>query len=184
MAIDTENSLGILQGQLGTTSEETERLREIAQNVYEGGYGDSIDDCISDLVLLRQNVKESADWTDEMTQSTLEQIKTITALFDTNADEVTRTVQVMQSSGLIENISEGLDIITYGFQNGANYSGEMLDTLREYSPQFVKLGLDGNEAMQYLIQGTQRSTVRALHPRSRWFGYDKARIRSNGNERG
>lgn len=155
MAIDTENSLGILQGQLGTTSEETERLREIAQNVYEGGYGDSIDDCISDLVLLRQNVKESADWTDEMTQSTLEQIKTITALFDTNADEVTRTVQVMQSSGLIENISEGLDIITYGFQNGANYSGEMLDTLREYSPQFVKLGLDGNEAMQYLIQGAE-----------------------------
>lgn len=154
-AIDAENSLGLLQGQLGTTAEETERLREVAQNVYEGGYGDSIDDCISDLVLLRQNVKESADWTDEMTQSTLEQIKTITALFDTNADEVTRTVQVMQSSGLIKNISEGLDLITYGFQNGANYSGEMLDTLREYSPQFVKLGLDGNEAMQYLIQGAE-----------------------------
>ncbi len=155
LAIDTENSLGLLQGQIGTTTEETERLREVAQNVYEGGYGDSIDDCISDLVLLRQNVKESADWTDEMTQSTLEQIKTITTLFDTNADEVTRTVQVMQSSGLIENISEGLDLIAYGFQNGANYSGEMLDTLREYSPQFVKLGLDGNEAMQYLIQGAE-----------------------------
>lgn len=155
LAIDTENSLGQIQGQLGTTAEETERLREIAQNVYENGYGDSIDDCISDLVLLKQNIKESAGWTDEMTQSTLEQIKTITALFDTNADEVTRTAQVMKSSGLIENISEGLDIIAYGFQNGANYSGEMLDTLREYSPQFVKLGIDGNEAMQYLIQGAE-----------------------------
>lgn len=154
-AIDAENSLGLIQGQIGTTADETERLREIAQNVYEDGYGDSIDDCISDLVLLRQNVRESADWTDEMTQNTLEQIKTITTLFDTNADEVTRTAQVMKSSGLIENISEGLDIITYGFQNGANYSGEMLDTLREYSPQFVKLGLDGNEAMQYLIQGAE-----------------------------
>lgn len=154
-AIDTENSLGILQGQLGTTAEETERLQEIARNVYENGYGDSIDDCVADLAILRQNVKESADWTDEMTQSTLEQIKTITTLFDTNADEVTRTAQVMQSSGLTENISESLDLITYGFQNGANYSGEMLDTLREYSPQFVKLGLDGDEAMQYLIQGAE-----------------------------
>lgn len=154
-AIDSENSLGILQGQLGTTAEETERLQEIARNVYENGYGDSIDDCIADLSLLRQNVKESANWTEEMTQSTLEQIDTITTLFDTNADEVTRTAQVMQSSGLIENIQEGLDLITYGFQNGANYSGEMLDTLREYSPQFVKLGLDGNEAMQYLIQGAE-----------------------------
>lgn len=155
LAIDTENSMVLIQGQIGTTSEETERLQRIARGVYENGYGDSIDDCVADLVLLKQNVKESADWTDEMTQSTLEQIKTITALFDTNADEVTRTAQVMKSSGLIENISEGLDIITYGFQNGANYSGEMLDTLREYSPQFVKLGLDGNEAMQYLIQGAE-----------------------------
>ena len=154
-AIDSENSLGILQGQLGTTTEETERLQEIARNVYENGYGDSIDDCIADLSLLRQNVRESTTWTDEMTQSTLEQISTITTLFDTNADEVTRTAQVMKSSGLIENIQEGLDLITYGFQNGANYSGEMLDTLREYSPQFVKLGLDGNEAMQYLIQGAE-----------------------------
>lgn len=154
-AIDSENSLGILQGQLGTTAEETERLQEIARNVYENGYGDSINDCIADLALLRQNVRESATWTDEMTQSTLEQIGTITTLFDTNADEVTRTAQVMKSSGLIENIQEGLDLITYGFQNGANYSGEMLDTLREYSPQFVKLGLDGNEAMQYLIQGAE-----------------------------
>ena len=47
-----------------------------------------------------------------MTQRTLEQIETITSLFDTNADEVTRTVQVMQSSGLIDNVQEGLDIIT------------------------------------------------------------------------
>lgn len=154
-AIDSENSLGMLQGQLGTTAEETERLQKIARNVYENGYGDSIDDCIADLSLLRQNVQESKNWTDDFTQSTLEQIKTITTLFDTNADEVTRTAQVMQSSGLTKNITESLDLITYGFQNGANYSGEMLDTLREYSPQFVKLGLDGNEAMQYLIQGAE-----------------------------
>ena len=154
-AIDAENSMAMLQGQLGLTAEETEQLQEVAQNVYENGYGDSIESCVADLALLRQNVRESKDWTEDMTQSTLEQIETITALFDTNADEVTRTVQVMKSSGLIENVSEGLDIITYGFQNGANYSGEMLDTLREYSPQFVKLGLDADSAMQLMIQGAE-----------------------------
>ena len=154
-AIDAENSMAMLQGQLGLTAEETEQLQEVAQNVYENGYGDSIESCVADLALLRQNVRESKDWTEDMTQSTLEQIETITALFDTNADEVTRTVQVMKSSGLIENVSDGLDIITYGFQNGANYSGEMLDTLREYSPQFVKLGLDADSAMQLMIQGAE-----------------------------
>lgn len=155
MAIDSENSLAQLQGQLGLTADESKRLQEIAQNVYENGYGESLGACISDMAILRQNIRESADWTSEMTQNTLQQVETITALFNTNADEVTRTAQVMKSSGLIENISDGLDIITYGFQNGANYSGELLDTLREYSPQFVKLGMDGDEAMQYLIQGAQ-----------------------------
>lgn len=154
-AIDAENSMAMLQGQLGLAAEETEQLQEVAQNVYENGYGDSIESCVADLALLRQNVRESKDWTEDMTQSTLEQIETITALFDANADEVTRTVQVMKSSGLIKNVSEGLDIITYGFQNGANYSGEMLDTLREYSPQFVKLGLDADSAMQLMIQGAE-----------------------------
>ncbi len=155
MAIDSENSLALLQGQLGLTAEESEKLQEVARGVYENGYGDSLDSCIADLAVLRQNVRESSDWTSEMTQNTLQQIETITSLFDTNADEVTRTAQVMKSSGLISDISEGLDLITYGFQNGANYSGEMLDTLREYSPQFVKLGMDGNDAMQYLIQGAE-----------------------------
>lgn len=155
MAIDSENSLARLKGQLGLTAQESQKLQEIARGVYENGYGESLDACVADLVILRQNIQESANWTDTMTRNTLQQIETITSLFDTNADEVTRTAQVMQSSGLIESISEGLDIITYGFQNGANYSGEMLDTLREYSPQFVKLGMDGNEAMQYLIQGAE-----------------------------
>ncbi len=154
-AADSETQLAALQGQLGLTADETEALRNIAKSVYEDGFGDSMDSCVSDLVVLRQNLRESSDWTADMTENTLKQISTMTTLFDTNADEVTRTLQVMKSSGLIEDVSNGLDIITYGFQNGANYSGEMLDTLREYSPQFVKLGLDGNEAMQYLIQGAE-----------------------------
>lgn len=154
-AADSETQLAALQGQLGLTADETEALRNIAKSVYEDGFGDSMDSCVSDLVVLRQNLRESSNWTADMTENTLKQISTMTTLFDTNADEVTRTLQVMKSSGLIEDISNGLDIITYGFQNGANYSGEMLDTLREYSPQFVKLGLDGNEAMQYLIQGAE-----------------------------
>ena len=154
-ASDTNDQMAVLQGQLGTTAEETETLREVALAVYENGFGDSLENCIADLGTMRMNLRESSDWTEEMTQRTLEQIETITSLFDTNADEVTRTVQVMQSSGLIDNVQEGLDIITAGFQNGANYSGELLDTLREYSPQFVKLGLSADEAMAYLIQGAE-----------------------------
>ncbi len=155
MTIDAENDLGKMQGQLGLTSKEAEDLQEIAKGIYENGFGDSLSQCYQELTVMKQNLSSVNDLSLESQQSILEQILTMNDLFDTSTDEITRTLQVMTESGLIETAQEGLDIITYGFQNGANYSGELLDTLQEYSPKFQQLGLDAKGAMAYLIQGAE-----------------------------
>lgn len=153
MALDTENDLNTLQGKLGITGEEAEKLKAVAKGVYDNGFGESLGDSVEALTSLQQNLKSTKNWSDETKQSTLEQILTINKLFGTQTDELTKTLAVMQNSGLTDDINASLDVITVGFQNGANYSGELLDSLREYSPQFVKLGLDADEAMNYLITG-------------------------------
>ena len=153
MSLDTSNDLNVLQGKLGVTSEEAERLKVIAQSVYENGFGESIADSVESLTLLQTNLKSTKNWSDETKEATLEQIMTINELFGTQTDEITKTLAVMQNSGLTDDINSALDIITVGFQKGGDYSGELLDTLREYSPQFVKLGLSADEAMNYLITG-------------------------------
>lgn len=155
LAYDANNDMTVLQAKLGKTAEETEALTKVARNVYDAGYGESITDCSDALSNMQRDIRETTNMTDEQRQSMLNQIMAVQELFNAESSEITRTVKVMQNSGLVESAQEALDIITYGFQNGGDYSGELLDTLREYSPQFQKLGLDGKTAMAYLIQGAE-----------------------------
>ena len=69
-------------------------------------------------------------------------------------NEVSRSVSVLQKNfdGLSE--TDALDAITYGFQNGMDFSGEFLDTLREYAPQFKEMGMDVGNMMSVLQAGT------------------------------
>lgn len=153
MALDTEENLNTLQGRLGLTAEEAEKLKVVAKSVYNNGFGESISDTVNSLVSLETNLKSTKLWSDETKQATLEQIMTMNSLFGTETDELTKTLSVMQNSGLTDDLTAALDILTVGFQNGADYSGELLDTMTEYSPQFVKLGLSADEAMNFLITG-------------------------------
>lgn len=155
VALDTEESLDTLQGRLGMTAEEAEALKEVAKGVYDDGFGESIDDTINSLISLESNLVSTKFWSDETKRATLEQIMTINKLFNTETEEITKTLAVMQNSGLTDDLTYALDVITVGFQRGGDYSGELLDSLREYSPQFVKLGLSAEEAMEYLITGAE-----------------------------
>ena len=154
-ALDTENDLMAMQGQLGLTAEETEQLKTVAQNLYTNGFGEGLADCSSAVVTLMQNVKGAKDMSVEQQQAIAEQMMTMQDMFETENEELTRTLTTMLNNGVIDDISEGMDVLTVGFQNGANYSGELFDTMREYSPKFKELGLDAETAMAYLIQGAE-----------------------------
>ena len=60
MALDAEKDLSTLGGRLGVTAEEAENLKQVAKNLYNGGFGESLEDCVNDLVLLQQNIKHQA----------------------------------------------------------------------------------------------------------------------------
>ena len=154
-AYDAENDLMSIQGQLGLTAEETEKLKTVAQNLYTNGFGESLGDCSSAVVTLVQNIKGAKNMSVEQQQAIAEQMMTMSDMFGTENEELARTLTTMKNNGIIDDISEGMDVLTVGFQNGANYSGELLDTMREYSPKFQALGMDAKTAMAYLIQGAQ-----------------------------
>lgn len=153
MALDAEQDLNTLGGRLGVTAEEAEKLKQVAKNLYNDGFGESLGECVNDLVLLQQNIKETSNMTDEQKGKLLEQISTVKTLFGVESEELTRTLNNMLKNGVIDNIQEGLDLITVGFQNGLNSGGDLLDVLYEYSPQFKKLGLDGQDALEMIKSG-------------------------------
>lgn len=160
-AMDTETDLATISGRLGTTAEDTQELKEVAQDLYNNGFEESLGDCVNDLVVLQQNIRETSNMTKEQKEDLLEQISTMKSLFGAESEEITRTLNNMLRNGLINNVQDGLDIITRGFQEGLNSGGDLLDVLYEYSPQFKKLGLEGSESLAYIKAGLDAGAYNA-----------------------
>ncbi|WP_345290212.1 phage tail tape measure protein, partial [Streptomyces gulbargensis] len=90
----------------------------------------------------------------EQLEAVTENALTIAETFEKDVSEVTRSAnQLMKDFGLTAD--QAFDYITKGFQKGLDYSGEFLDVINEYSPQFKALGFSGQEFFNTLAAGAQ-----------------------------
>src|SRR5690606_37294568 len=83
----------------------------------------------------------SRDWSSDVCSS------------DLDVGQTSRAVGKMIKTGLAKDATEALDILTAGFQSGANEADDLLDTFSEYSTQFRNMGLSGEQAMGIISQG-------------------------------
>lgn len=150
-AIDAENATGKLQAALGLTTDEAADLSAVAEALWVNGFGENIGEATKAIQQVRSNMGVLAE--DEL-QLVAEGAMTIADVFDQDVNEVTRAAGVAMKNFGISG-QEAMDVLTVGFQRGGDYSGELLDTVREYSPQFASLGLTADQAMGMLIAGAQ-----------------------------
>jgi len=150
-AIDAELAQGKLQASLGITADEAADLEAVAQAVWVNGFGENIGEVNDVISTVRLNMGHLAE--DEM-QKVSEAAMTIATLFGADVGDTTKTAgTLMKNFGM--NSQDALDLITVGFQKGGDYSGELLDTLNEYSPQFQSMGMSVDQMMGVLIAGAQ-----------------------------
>ncbi|MFF5993715.1 phage tail tape measure protein [Lysinibacillus sp. KU-BSD001] len=140
-----------IQGQLGITAEEAQKLSDVAQSVWKKGFGEDIVQVTSDLAILKQYL---GDVGEEDLSNLLESSYTLQELFGAEIQESARTASVMMKTFGIDG-QQAMDLITTGFQRGGDFSGELLDTLREYAPQFKALGYDAEAFTAILIAGAE-----------------------------
>ncbi|MBC2722344.1 phage tail tape measure protein [Desulfosporosinus sp.] len=150
-AVDAENAQNKLQAQLGITAEEAENLGDTAEEVWKNGFGENIEEVNNAIKDVRLNMGALVD---EELQYVAEGAMTIADVFDQDIKEVTAAAGVAMKAFGIDG-QEALDLITVGFQKGGDYSGELIDTLREYSPQFAAMGISAEQMMGILISGAQ-----------------------------
>ncbi len=151
-ASDLESATAKLKGQLGLTSEEAQTLGGVVEDVFRSNFGESREAVAQAVSSIQQNIGKISP---EATHVAAESALALQSLFDAPVEESTRAVGVMMKNfeGLSE--TQAFDLIAAGFQRGGNYSDELLDTLREYAPQFSKLGLSAEQSMGVLIAGAQ-----------------------------
>lgn len=151
-AIEAADQTGRLQAQLGLTAEEAQQMSSAAQAAFRGGFGESAAEANAAVVAVTRNLGQMGP---ELTQVMAQNALTIKDLFGASEEESSRTVGVMLKNfeGLSQ--TDAFDLMTAGFQQGGDYSGELLDTMREYSPQFAKMGMSAEQMMGVLIAGTK-----------------------------
>jgi hypothetical protein len=154
-ALDLGKANDKFAAQLGLPPARAKELGEVAGNLYANAYGESVVE-VNDAL---RGVLQSGLVTEDVDNGVLEDLTAkaldLAAAFDVDVNQATATAGQLMRTGLATDADEAFDIITRGFQEGADKSGDLLDTFTEYGTQFRKLGIDGAEATGLLVQGLE-----------------------------
>lgn len=138
----------------GAAGAELEHLNDVMEEVYTNNFGEDIQDVADTVGLVNRNLKDLP--TDQLTDAT-EAAISLRDAFGYTAEETTRAAAAIKKNFGGET-TKAFSLIAAGAQNGLDYSGEMIDTINEYSSQFSKLGFTA-DGMFGLLQSGADSTA-------------------------
>jgi TP901 family phage tail tape measure protein len=150
-ASDVDSAAGKIQASLGVTGESAEELGGIAKNLWRNAFGEDMNAAGEAVSTVFKNMRQVSI---EELEKVTEYAFIVADTFGADIVDSTKTAnQLMTTFGLTA--QESFDLITTGFQEGLDFSGEFLDTLTEYSPQFYALGYSAQEMYATLAAGAE-----------------------------
>jgi SLT domain-containing protein len=152
-AVEQDKATAKLGASLGLTEKETARAGKIAGKVYASGYGESIDQVDESLKSLQRNGVAAISAPRKELVGLSKDALNLADVFDADVADSTKAVGKLLSTGLVKNAKAGFDLLTAGFQSGADQAGDLIDTVNEYSVQWKKAGLSGATAIGLINQG-------------------------------
>jgi len=154
-AVEQDKSNAKLGAQLGLTEKESARAGKVAGSVYAKGYGESIDQVNDSLKALQQNGVASINGPKKELVGLSKAALNLAETFDADVADSTKAVGQLIRTGIVKDGKAGFDLLTAGFQSGADKAGDLIDTVNEYSTQWRKAGLDGATAIGLINQALQ-----------------------------
>lgn len=149
VANDLDSSAGRIEARLGITAERAEKLADIGEDVWKNAFGENVREAGDAITLVSNNLN---DIPDEKLKDAAQSAFFLSEAFDADLNESTRAAgQLMKD--FEDSSDKAFDVITWGFQNGLDYTGEFLDTIREYSPQFAEMGYTSEQMLNGLKAG-------------------------------
>lgn len=151
VADDMKGAMNTFLASTGTAREETERYQAILEDIYNNNYGDSFEDIANAMASVKQNLGDLDDATlQEITESAF----ALRDTFEYDVTESTRAAKAMMDNFGISG-QDAMSMIAAGAQNGLDYSGELIDSINEYSVQFAKMGLDADDMFKIFEKGAE-----------------------------
>lgn len=148
--IEYNKASNSLQAETGATAEEMETLNNIMKNTYANNYGESMEDVANAVALVNKELGYFE--TEEEMQRATENALALRDTFEYEVNESVRSASTLMGIFAM-NSDEAFTLIAQGAQRGLDYSGELLDSVNEYSVQFNKLGLDAEDMFNIFESG-------------------------------
>lgn len=137
-----------IQKKTGATAAEMEGFGDVLNDIYKAGYGESFSDVAAGLSEVRTMTKLTGDELAEVTKGAY-------ALQETFGYDVAESARAAKA--LMTNFGtsgeEAMNLIAAGAQNGLDFSGELIDSINEYSVQFDKLGFTAEDMFKIFQAG-------------------------------
>lgn len=150
--IEHQRIEGQLRAALGLAEDEAARAGRVVGQLYARGVVETVEDGTAAVQAAIRNGLAAPDDLPAL-ESISSQVADLGALMEEDIGKVARAVGTMVKTGLVDNASEGLDLMAKSVQQGGNVAEDLLDTFTEYPTQFRQLGLSAEEAFGLIQQG-------------------------------
>ena len=132
----------------GLVGDELEGMSEVLKDVYGSNFGESMEDAAAGITAVYQ----ATGLTDEALASATKGAYALADTFGYDVAESARAAKAMMKNFGVTG-EEAMGLIAAGAQNGLDYSGELIDSINEYSVQFAKLGFSADDMFNIFQQG-------------------------------
>lgn len=148
-ATELDDAMAKFQAQTGASSNEMNKFKDIARDVWSNNFGEDI----SDVADMMGRVKTQMQGISDVDlKNVTEDLLTLRDTFDMDENETLRGAQqLMKQFGITS--KEAFDLMATGAQNGLNKSDELGDNISEYSGKFKQAGYSAKEYFQLMQNG-------------------------------
>ena len=137
-----------IKASLGLGDEDAAALGREAGAAYKAGFGEDKTAATDAAIDVRKYLGPDVDteWATSMSLAMAD-------AFGTDPQENIKAVSQLLRTGMVGSAEEGFDVLTKGFQSGADKAGDLTDTMTEYGTLFRNLGIDGSTSVGLMSQG-------------------------------
>lgn len=148
MGDEYNQTVNQMSNSTGLVGAELERLRSAADSVYKANFGENYEDAADAAAQAYKTTGLLGKQLEDVTKGAI----SLRDTFGYDVNETMRAAKAMMDNFGVSG-DKALSMIAAGAQNGLDYSGELIDSISEYSVQFAKIGLDADAMFQIFQSG-------------------------------
>ena len=150
-AVDMDKALNGLAASTGASTDEMEEYETVLKKVYANNYGENFQSIADTMAVVRQQMTGISD-TDMQTLT--EAAFAFEDISGYSPEESLRAANsLMNQFGVTA--EEAYNLMVQGQQQGLDFSGELLDSINEYAPQFKKMGFSAEDMFNIFKSGAE-----------------------------